>query len=178
MIRLVDWTIATWVAHSEAMRECNERFQAERDRRYTEVKIAEEQARRIKEQADRDALELSRQSQTYKDEKANELREQISRERGLYATKDDLKAAVDKMEAVIKPLVDFAATDRGRSQGIGSSWQILLAVIGLVFTLMGMASVAVTLVLYLSRTTPTPAIYTPAPQGTQLPTTPPAAVPR
>ena len=66
------------------------RFEEERDRRYTEVKNAEEKALRIKEQADRDALGLAREIQTYKDEKANELREQINSERNLYPTKAQL----------------------------------------------------------------------------------------
>jgi vacuolar-type H+-ATPase subunit H len=161
------WTVDTWVLHTEALRVADARFHAERDRRYTEVKNAEEKALRIKEQADRDALDLARQIQSYKDEKANELREQINSERGLYASKHDLVQAVEKMEAISKPLADYVAQDRGRGAGTTASWQMLVAVIGLVATLMSIAAVGVAVVLYLNRQAAP--IYTPAPTGTQIP---------
>jgi molecular chaperone DnaK (HSP70) len=88
----------------------------ERDRRYTEVKQAEEKALRIKDEADKVALELARQIQTYKDEKANELREQINRERLEYASKDDLKALAEKIDTAIKPLSEFVAGAQGGSK--------------------------------------------------------------
>jgi hypothetical protein len=78
-------------------------FYEERDRRYTEVKAAEEKALIIKETADARALELARQIQDYKDEKANELRTQIERERGSYVTQEQLLSAIDKLESLIKP---------------------------------------------------------------------------
>jgi hypothetical protein len=67
----------------------------ERDRRYAEVKAAEEKALKVKEKADEVALGLQRDYQTYKDLKANELREQIASERGLYVTRDELKPVID-----------------------------------------------------------------------------------
>ncbi len=100
------WTLPAYVAHNEALREAAKEFDAERDRRYTEVKNAEEKALRIKEQADRDALGLAREIQTYKDEKANQLREQINSERVTYATKSDLQGLSDKVEALLRPLLD------------------------------------------------------------------------
>ena len=71
-----------------AVRESDLRFEAERDRRYTEVNLEREKALKIKETADRAALELAREIQTYKDEKANELRSQIEGERGTYVTQN------------------------------------------------------------------------------------------
>jgi len=171
-----DWTVETFAAYTEALRRMEDRLHSERDRRYSEVKAAEEKALKVKEVADRDALDLARQIQAYKDEKANELREQINSERGLYATKHDLQSVAEKLDAVIKPLADYIAVDRGRGAGMNSSWQILVAAVGLIFTLLSIGTVVVTVVLYVSRTQP--AIYTPAPAGTQLPTSPPAAVPR
>lgn len=64
------------------------------------LREADQRALAIKEQADEKALSLAREIQTYKDEKANELRSQIERERGEMATKDDLAGAVEKVEAV------------------------------------------------------------------------------
>lgn len=104
----------------KAIRKCDKAFAKERDRRYAEVNVEKEKALKIKEAADLAALQLAREIQTYKDEKANELREQINAERGLYATKDDLAAltresrvAQDNLaaefQASLKPLNDFVA---------------------------------------------------------------------
>jgi Fe2+ transport system protein B len=107
------WTVETWVKHSEALAAAERRFNEERDRRYAEVALEREKALKIKETADLAALQLAREIQTYKDEKANELRSQIERERGSYATKDDLSSAVDKVMAVVKPLADYVAARAG-----------------------------------------------------------------
>ncbi len=76
--------------HLAALREADQRFERERDRRYLEVAREQARALQIKETADLTALDLARQIQTYKDEKANELREQINSERNLYPTKSQL----------------------------------------------------------------------------------------
>ncbi len=100
----------------------------ERDRRYAEVNIERERAMRIKDEADKEALRLSRESQIYKDEKANELREQINRERGLYASKEDVIAAVGKIEVTIKPIAEYIASDRGQNRGFGISWTVMISI--------------------------------------------------
>ena len=126
--------------HLEALRAAGAELAAERDRRYAEVGIEREKALRIKDTADRDALALARQGQTYRDEQANKLREQINSERGLYATKDDLANAVREMTAAIKPLAEYVASAAGRSGGaaetrterrldIGQLLQVLVAII-------------------------------------------------
>jgi vacuolar-type H+-ATPase subunit H len=150
------WTVDTLMAHStmrihyerelgderdkryKQQQEADDRFNAERDRRYTEVKNAEEKALRIKEQADRDALGLAREIQTYKDEKANELREQISRERGEYVTQSQLKGVSDKIEATMKPILDFVAGQQGRSSGRISQQQFMIMIAGLFISTVGM----------------------------------------
>ena len=102
-------------AHLQALQVEREKFLEERDRRYTEVKNAEEKALKIKEEADKVALDLARQIQTYKDEKANELRSQIESERGNYASRSDLSAMNEKFEAAIKPFADFVSSSKGGS---------------------------------------------------------------
>lgn len=111
------WTIETYIVHNEAMRKADEKFQNERDRRYTEVNIEKEKALKIKETADLAALSLARDIQIYKDEKANELREQINSERGLYVT-----------HAEIKPVLDYVASQQGRSTGFQLAWGIFIAI--------------------------------------------------
>ncbi len=133
------WTLPAYIAHNEALRKSEDKFQAERDRRYAEVTAEREKALKIKETADLAALQLARDIQTYKDEKANELREQISSERGLYASKDDLAAAADKIMGLVKPLSDFVTSQQGRQKGIGVVASVIvgsIASLGVLFTLL------------------------------------------
>jgi hypothetical protein len=132
------WTLEAYVSHNEALRLAEARFQDERDRRYAEVATEREKALKIKETADRAALGLAREIQTYKDEKANELREQIGSERGNYATKDDLAAAVSKLDVTIKPLSDFILATQGRTAGIGLSANTVVTGVLIVIAALGL----------------------------------------
>jgi hypothetical protein len=107
--------------HFETVMLLNDRILAERDRRYSEVNIEREKALKIKETADLAALGLARDIQIYKDEKANELREQISSERGIYATKED-----------IEPLKTFVNAQTGRGVGMNAlaGWLLSLFMAG------------------------------------------------
>ena len=115
-------------AHLQALQEERDKFMAERDRRYAEVGVEREKALKIKEVADLAALQLAREIQTYKDEKANELRSQIERERGNYASRSDLKALESKIEATVKPLAEFVA----RSRGGTDKWGQIVIGVGLI----------------------------------------------
>ena len=111
---------AGWVTlrdHLAAMQDLRDRLDSERDRRYAEVGIERDKALRIKERADEVALNLARDIQVYKDEKANELRTQIERERGDYATKADVAALSDKFDAAHRPVVEFMSTYAGKLAG-------------------------------------------------------------
>jgi hypothetical protein len=127
-----EWTIETLKEHSAVIREYEARLAEERDRRYAEVSVEREKALKIKEVADLAALQLAREIQTYKDEKANELRSQIERERGNYATQSDLKGVAEKLEAVIKPLNDFVLSQRGSGRTSAAGWSYLIAASGLI----------------------------------------------
>jgi len=107
------WTVETYAIHNEALRESEEKFQTERDRRYSEVNVEREKALKIKEKADESALMLAREIQVYKDEKANQLREQISSERGQYVTRVEMK-----------PIFDFVAAQ-------GNHWGDIRVLIGI-----------------------------------------------
>lgn len=134
------WPTVTLQEHLEALREADMLFREERDRRYAEVNVEKEKALKIKETADLAALQLAREIQTYKDEKANELREQINSERGLYPTKDDLANVVARFEAAIKPLSEFVTAEQGKTVGVGQSWGVLVAVITV---MIGLATVLI-----------------------------------
>lgn len=137
---LAGWTLDTYAAHNEALREAERTFQDERDRRYAEVKSAEEKALAVKQRADDQALLLAREIQTYKDEKANELREQIGSERGTYATKTDLQALAEKYDVMHKPVVEFMATVQGRGVGLERGWAMVVGVALFVVSLIAIGS--------------------------------------
>jgi|HubBroStandDraft_6_1064221.scaffolds.fasta_scaffold03612_7 hypothetical protein len=129
--------------HLEALREGDMHFQAERDRRYAEVKQEQEKAIKIKETADLAALELAREIQTYKDEKANELRSQIESERGSYLTTETYQARHGELEkslAALAQTVTALVTERSAALrdvgnritiGLGVATIIIAAVVGL-----------------------------------------------
>lgn len=101
----------------------------ERDRRYAEV------------QFERDKAEVLRAAnQAYKDEKANELREQLGQQRNEYASKSDLASALDTINATLKPIIQFVASQQGSRQGgldqrnlLGWAVAIIATVIGIWF---------------------------------------------
>jgi len=105
------WTLEAYIVHNETLLQ-------ERDCRYTKVAIEKETAIRIKDAGDEKALILAREIQTYKDEKANELRSQIERERGTYATQVDLRALADKFEAALKPMSIYVSAQSGGPRAI------------------------------------------------------------
>lgn len=129
-----------------ALREADRVLMEERDRRYAEVNVEKERALKIKETADFAALQLAREIQTYKDEKANELREQINSERGLYATKDELFAMSEKIEVALKPLAAFVTSEQGRRAGIGVSTGVLVGAITAMVAVMSIIVIVVNVV--------------------------------
>ncbi len=120
-----------------------------RGRRYSEVNIEREKALKIKEEADKAALGLAREIQSYKDEKANQLREQISGERGSFATKDDLSASFREISVSIAPLTAFVSAQRGEHVGAAASTSRMLSVIGALAAISTIVSVIMALVVVL-----------------------------
>lgn len=113
------WTLDTLQEHNQICDALKKELMEERDRRYSEVNIEREKALKIKEEADKAALGLAREIQSYKDEKANQLREQISSERGTYASKDDLAASMREITALIAPLSAYVSAVGGGEKKVG-----------------------------------------------------------
>jgi hypothetical protein len=124
----ISWTVDTYAAHNEAMREADQRFDDERDRRYTETNIEREKALKIKETADRDAMALAREAQTYKEQQNDALRDKNLSESGIYATNtsvskvaDDIRTeiarAIGDLAAELKPLILGQTLQRGEQRG-------------------------------------------------------------
>jgi hypothetical protein len=148
------WTIDTAIIYFEAMRQndrefyaekwrSEEKFQAERDRRLTEVAVEREKALKIKETADLAALQLAREIQVYKDEKANELRSQIERERGNYAATSDLGGLRRELTTMFQPAIDYVIAEQARGEEVTDTGKLIIGVFAVVLTLMSIASLLV-----------------------------------
>lgn len=138
-----EWTTSTYASHNEAMRLADKELQIERDRRYAEVNVEREKALKIKETADLAALELARESQVYKDERNDAMREQTLASTGIYATHADVAMVAEKMsssinevaerlESALKPLVSYVSTQQGSTSGLDKAKGNIYAAIGAV----------------------------------------------
>jgi len=128
-------------AHLEALRIADKELAAERDRRYAAEIVEREKALRIKDEADKTALGLEREIQVYKDEKANELRSQIEKERGEMATKDDLAALSERFDVSHKPVVEFMSEQKSAQASLAQFQARMVGLVGL------MVSIGVTITI-------------------------------
>lgn len=113
----VSWTFPSYILHNESMRIMETKILEERDRRYAEVNVEKEKALKIKETADLAALSLARESQVYKDQQADVMREKSLAASGVYATNADVQAMGAKFEESLKPLFEFINAQKGGKQG-------------------------------------------------------------
>jgi len=160
-----EWTVATYAAHNEAMRIAdrdhsesmrlsdvahNEVLRAADDRRYAEVNVEKEKALLIKTTADDEAMRLARESQVYKDQQTDVMREKNLAASGVYATNADLAAivtntnaslaaVVDKIEKSLKPVFEFVSAQQGIDRGATQTTNKLNDNIGLIIALIGVA---------------------------------------
>ena len=85
------------------------------------LREADQRALSIKETADEKALGLAREIQTYKDEKANELRDQLKNEREDYARTGDLQLLANRVTVVANLAIATLIT-------------LLLSIVGILLT--------------------------------------------
>lgn len=145
------WTLDTLQEHWEVVNRMNKEFDEERDRRYSEVNIEREKALKIKEEADKAALGLAREIQSYKDEKANQLREQISNERGSFASKDDLAATMRELTATIQPLNNYVLGMGGQTKHSDMIRLNGVAIFSIGYAIVATIGVVITTIVLLTR---------------------------
>lgn len=142
------WTLAAYINHNEAMRMAGKELQDEKinhlaevaalnDRRYTEGNELRAMALKIKETADRDAMELDRASQAYKAERYDVRSEQNLKEMSVYATRDDLAGAIQDIRKVLQPLVDYVSGQQGATKGSQITMGKIFASIAATGTIIG-----------------------------------------
>lgn len=116
------WTIATLKEHWDTVDAANRRFEDERDRRYTEVNIEKEKALKIKETADLAALSLARESQTYKEQQNDSLRDKNLAESGVYAKNADVAQMITDLKKSLEPFLDYVTAQQGGTQQGNTIW--------------------------------------------------------
>lgn len=141
------WSLEAYIAHSEGMRaveqrlrDAQEKWHAERDRRYTEGTILRAEALKIAENKDETAKILAREIQNYRDEQANRLREQIGSERHLYVTKEEME-----------PVKQWINLQQGRAGGYSASWAFAIGAVVLIGGLVTIIGSIAAAVIYLSN---------------------------
>lgn len=89
------------------------------------LRAADQRALEIKQRADEQALGLAREAQTYRDEQANRLREQIAQERvearereAQFLTKEEYERRHDDLVKLVNGLATVQAEGGGRSAGL------------------------------------------------------------
>lgn len=136
------WTLATFKEYSDARALAEERFADERDRRYTEVNIEKEKALKIKETADLAALSLARESQTYKEQQNDALRDKNLQDSGVYAKNSDVAQMIGDLKKSLDPFLDYVTAQQGSTTNTNSIWTksgtlfaVMAAIVGVVYTL-------------------------------------------
>jgi chromosome segregation ATPase len=124
------------IAQLESRVKANRQLMNERERTRREMARLITRHEKQRQSVERDARKLERNTQTYKDRQANELRTQLANERGGYVQRTEFEAAVkvrddqrdaaigsltSQMEAGFKPLNEFMAQQQGaRGQQVQS----------------------------------------------------------
>ena len=102
-----------------------DRYEDERDRRYTDLRSADQRALQIKETADATALTLAAALQAEKDERRNDILGRWNDDRATFVTRETFDAA-------LKPLNDFLS----RQNGIAGFKANQIAALGLLVTIL------------------------------------------
>jgi len=139
------WTLESFAIHQKVVREADQAMALERDRRYSEGAELRAVALKIKETADLAALTLARESQTYKEQQNDALRDKNLSESGVYATNASVSQAIGnletKIETALAPLVNFVSSQQGVAQGSRTTKAGLYSAIGVTATIVGLLGV-------------------------------------
>lgn len=140
------WTLDSLRLYYDALRKDDRDMALERDRRYAEGAELRAVALKIKETADLAALTLARESQTYKEQQNDALRDKNLSESGVYATNASVSQAIgnleNKIDTALRPLVEFVSSQRGAVKGsettIGNIYTFIFAAVAVAGVLFGL----------------------------------------
>jgi hypothetical protein len=109
------WTVTTLKLYYDALLAAN-------DRRLSEVKVENEKALIIKNTADEAALRLARESQTYKEQQNDALRDKNLQDSGVYAKNSDVAQMIGDLKKSLDPFLDYVTAQQGGQQQGNSTW--------------------------------------------------------
>jgi hypothetical protein len=113
------WTLPTFA-----------RFMDERDRRYSEVAVEKEKALKIKEVADRDAKDLERSAQIYREQQNDAMRDKNLAQSGIYATNASVSQGFAEFRTELKPILDYISSTTGNVRGSAAATARLWQTVG------------------------------------------------
>lgn len=146
------WTLESYAIHSRELRAADQRLADERDRRYSETSSEREKALKIKETADLAALTLARESQTYKEQQNDVLRDKNLADSGVYATTTSVNSAIEKLEkgvadsfdsllTKLEPFMNGSIQHQGERRGSQITKASLYTAVGAIAALVGIYAV-------------------------------------
>jgi len=120
-----------------ALREADLRFDAERDRRLTEVAQERERAIQIKQEADRTALELARQINDLHLAALNGEQARLLADRERFLSREVFDQEQKTFSAWRDTVNSNLSLGTGRATGISATWGVLVAGIATVAAVVG-----------------------------------------
>lgn len=125
-----------------------ERFEDERDRRYSDLRAADQRALQIKETADATALVLAAQLQAEKDERKNDVLARWDEDRNTFMTRVEYNTAyqnlIERFEASVAVL---SAGQSGQAAGTNAVQTFRQNQIAIVTLFIAVAAIVVTIVV-------------------------------
>lgn len=134
------WTLDSYTSHNEAMRIADEKFQAERDRRYSERwKAQEKAAENLKEYQNefRGSLEDLSTKQATKLELAAAIKTVTDKIDLQSATLSELRSRLDVGNPTVAALQNQYSTSLGRGEGVAKAVAYLISGISVIFGVVG-----------------------------------------
>lgn len=130
---MTDEPTVTLREHLSALREADLRFDAERDRRLTEVAIEREKALAIKQESDKTALDLARQINDLHLAALNGEQARLAADRERFLSRETYDAQQKDFGVWRDTVNGSLSINAGKGSGVATSWGVVVAVVGILF---------------------------------------------
>lgn len=124
--------------HLSALREADLKFQAERDRRYTEVARERERALLIKETADKAALDLARQINDLHLAALNGEQSRLLADRERFVSRDVFEEQQKTLTEWRDTVNSSLNIGTGQQRGVATFWGVLIVLVGMAISVVSL----------------------------------------
>ena len=149
------WSFESYVHHNEAMRKAERRFQAERDRRYTERFVSQENALAIALTSIKERVEKSDQAYSLRFEQVNEWRrtysDLVTGTMSRNEIEERFRSLDAKLDTKLDPVTQFVSGQQGSQGSRTAQRSSIIAVFGILGTLAGIIGTIVAVVIVLTK---------------------------